>query len=292
MLDEGYAEVVPLDCMGNVSWVWYLPHHCILNPKKPDKIRVVYDWASRFEGQSLNERCYQGPDLINRLLHILLRFRLHEFAVQADITAMYNQIKIPECQRDALRFLWYKDNNLIHLRMSTHLFGGVWCASSSTYALRRTISDNPGVDPLVKDTILNDMYVDDLAKSVKTRSEVRKIVVGVPAVLQTGGFNLTKFAVNDNELLEEIPLCFRAKEVHDFTPESVGKTLGIKWNIHDDTFSFSIQDLAVDKITRRTMLSFNSTCYDPLGLITPWLLQGKLLFQEATRYQLIPTDTN
>ena len=74
------------------------------------------------------------------------------------------------------------------------------------------------------------------------------IVVDIPAVLQTRGFELTKFSVNDKDHLDEIPLSFRAQEVHDFTPESVGKTLGIKWNIHEDTFFFSIQDLSPDKV--------------------------------------------
>ena len=91
---------------------------------------------------------------------------------------------------------------------------------------------------------------------------LNKIVVGVPAVLQTREFELTKFSVNDKELWDEILLSFHTKEVHDFTPESVGKTLCIKWNIHEDT-------LSPDKVTRPTMLSFVSSIYDPLSLIMP-----------------------
>ncbi|KAJ8047035.1 hypothetical protein HOLleu_05917 [Holothuria leucospilota] len=95
LLDNGYAEVVPHNEIHTARRVWYLPLHAVITEKKPDKLRVVFDCASRYGGKSLNERCKQGPNLINNLLHVLLRFRLHKFAFHADIEAMYNQVKIP-----------------------------------------------------------------------------------------------------------------------------------------------------------------------------------------------------
>ena len=286
LIESEYAEVVPPAEINTAERIWYLPHHCVHNPNKPDKLRVVFDCAARFCGRSLNERCLQGPDLVNKLLHVLLRFRLHAYAIQSDIRAMYSQVAIPPRDRDALRFLWWKDGKLLHMRMSTHLFGGVWCASSSAYALRKTVHDNPNVDPLVREVILKSMYVDDLAHSVCSKHDARKIIVGAPAVLQTGGFELTQFVVNEKELMSEIPTLHRAKEVHEFTSNSVGRTLGLKWLIQDDTFVFSIKDPPSGQITRRVMLSFVASIFDPLGLISPWVLPGKLLLQEATRQKL------
>ena len=34
---------------------WYLPHRFVINPKKPDRIRRVYDASAKFRGQSLNK---------------------------------------------------------------------------------------------------------------------------------------------------------------------------------------------------------------------------------------------
>ena len=60
--------------------------------------------------------------------------------------------------------------------------------------LRRTILDNPDVDPLDKEAILRSMYVDDPIQSVCSKDDVYKIIIGVPALLHhTGGFELTKF---------------------------------------------------------------------------------------------------
>jgi hypothetical protein len=42
LLDKGYAEKVS-DCDIQGEKTWYLPHHAVINAKKPEKLRVVYD---------------------------------------------------------------------------------------------------------------------------------------------------------------------------------------------------------------------------------------------------------
>ena len=295
LIDGGYAEIVPDDEIHSVERVWYLPHHAVITDKKPDKLRVVYDCASRYGGKSLNERCKQGPNLINKLVHVLLRFRLHRFAVQADIEAMYNQVRIPSKDKDALRFLWCKDGNIVYLRMTSHLFGGVWCSSSSTYALRRTLSDSEGVSDLVRETIERAFYVDDCLKSVPTKSEAGDVIRDVPRVISCGGFKLTKFVVNDLETLRDIPEELRAKEVKELGPDAVGKVLGIHWNIPRDIFFFTVRVGEDSVITRRKMLSVVASIFDPLGLAGPVVLIGKLILLEVARRQVgwdepVPSD--
>ena len=134
LIEDGYAEYVGTSRGDSTSW--YLPHHCV--KKKNGELRVVFDCANKFDGLSLNDRCLQGPDLNNRLDDILLRFRQFPYAFMGDVRSMYYQVVIPEKDRDALRFLWYDRNgDVLQLRMTPHIFGGVWCASSATYALRK-----------------------------------------------------------------------------------------------------------------------------------------------------------
>lgn len=54
--------------------IWYIPHHGVYHPKKPNKIRVVFDCSSEFKGETLNSHLLQGPDLTNYLVGVL-RFR-------------------------------------------------------------------------------------------------------------------------------------------------------------------------------------------------------------------------
>ena len=83
--------------------VWYLPHHPVMNSKKSDKVRIVFDCAAKFKGTSLNENVLQGPDLTNKLVGVLLRFRHERIAIMGDIEAMFNQVRVFPEDRDVLR---------------------------------------------------------------------------------------------------------------------------------------------------------------------------------------------
>ena len=64
MIEKGYAEKVPDESLQtDASDAWYIPHHSIYHPKKPEKIRVVFDCCTKFRGTSLNDQLLQGPDL-------------------------------------------------------------------------------------------------------------------------------------------------------------------------------------------------------------------------------------
>ena len=236
MVSKGYAERVPDSELGlNDGSAWYLPHHHVTSEAKPGKIRVVFDCAAKFRDVSLNNQCLQGPDLVNKLIHVLLRFRQFSYAVMADIEAMYLQVRIPPVDRNALRFLWLDHDRISEYRMTSHPFGGVWCASSSTYALRQTVLNLSDHD-LVKETVLNAFYVDDMLKSVKSLDEARQIITGTKRAIESGGFKLTKFVSNDRELLNEIDSCDRATEVKEITPEMYSRALGIRWDVCTDAF--------------------------------------------------------
>ena len=85
-LDKGYEIKTPSsgsDCRSLREW--YLPHHPVLSPNKPGKVRRVLNGAAKFHGKSLNSCLLTGPDLLQDLFNVLLRFRQHTYAVSADI---------------------------------------------------------------------------------------------------------------------------------------------------------------------------------------------------------------
>jgi hypothetical protein len=75
LLNKGYAEPVPDDELNaSPGTTWYIPHHTVVNPNKPEKLRIVFDCAAEYQGTSLNKNVLQGPDLTNSLIGVLLRF--------------------------------------------------------------------------------------------------------------------------------------------------------------------------------------------------------------------------
>ena len=127
LVSKGYArKLTAEEAEIRSRRTWYLPHHGVFHHQKKDKIGVVFDTAALHDGVSLNSQLRQGPDLTNSLLGVLLRFRQDPIALVADIERMFNQVKVPPEDADALRFLWWEDNNLekpSEFQPQSHL----WC---------------------------------------------------------------------------------------------------------------------------------------------------------------------
>lgn len=56
LIESGDAEIVPNDELDN-SNKWYLPHHNVVNPKKPQKVRVVFDGVASIRVLPLTKLC-------------------------------------------------------------------------------------------------------------------------------------------------------------------------------------------------------------------------------------------
>lgn len=72
-LKHGYARNLSEKNVDQVSRrTCYLPHHPFYYKNKPDKMRIVYDEAGKYDGIRLNKSSLTGPDLLNNLLEVLL----------------------------------------------------------------------------------------------------------------------------------------------------------------------------------------------------------------------------
>jgi enterochelin esterase-like enzyme len=71
---DGHARLLATSELGGAKKrVWYLPHHYVINPNKPNKIRVVFDGAAKFQDTSLNYHLLHGSVLLANLVGILIR---------------------------------------------------------------------------------------------------------------------------------------------------------------------------------------------------------------------------
>ena len=292
LLDKGYAEKVPKQEMSATPGrTWYLPHHNVVNENKPEKLRIVFDCAVTFGGTSLNKEVLQGPDFTNNLVGVLLRFREEPVAVMGDIEGMFHQVRVSPKDRDVLRFLWWKNGEIggeVEVyRMCVHLFGGVWSPSCASFALRRVADDHRLDFPEETiQTVHKNFYADDCLKSVGTTEEAINIVHKLCQLLTLVGFRLTKWISNDRKVLEAIPEGERARGVKnldlDHSSLPVERALGIHWNTESDQFGVQIKSKQRE-FTRRGLLSVVSSVYDPLGLVCPFVLRAKKIFQDECK---------
>ena len=104
-LDENIVEEVnDNETFENVHYS--LNKSVIRNERDTAKIRVVFEASTMSPKQSsLNDILYSGPCLLPLVQDILLRFRIGETPVVADIQQAFLQISIAETHINLLRFL-------------------------------------------------------------------------------------------------------------------------------------------------------------------------------------------
>jgi len=103
----------------------YLPHRGIVKEGSSTPLRPVFDASTKGkDSPSLNECLEEGPNLIELISSILLRFRKGKFDIVADIEKTFLQICLNKNERDYLRFLWYDElGNIITYRHARVVFG-------------------------------------------------------------------------------------------------------------------------------------------------------------------------
>ena len=87
MIAKGYARKA--DNNGKSGKTWYIPHHGVVHPAKPEKVRVVFDCSAEYRGTSLSNQLISGPDLTNQLDGVLARFKEEPVAFIADVVASH-----------------------------------------------------------------------------------------------------------------------------------------------------------------------------------------------------------
>ncbi|VDP19148.1 unnamed protein product [Echinostoma caproni] len=187
----------------------YLPHHAVLNPKKPEKLRIVLDCAVKHKGQSLNDTLYQGPDTIANLVGIILRFRKVRVAVTADIEEMFMQVKVPKHDRGALTFLWWPQGdppkNPEEYQLKDHPFGATSSLFCANFALNRAAREfGSGYGRAVLKAIEENVYVDDCLALSTTCDEALRFTKEITELLGGGGFKLRRWSSNSPELAESL----------------------------------------------------------------------------------------
>ena len=289
MINKGFAVRVSDDEESPMGKTWYLPHHPVMHPQRPGKVRIVFDCAAKFSGTSLNDNILQGPDLTNKLLGVLMRFRTEKVAIMGDIEAMFHQVRVTPEDRDVLRFLWWPNGDMeaepVTYKMCVHLFGGTWSPSCCTYAVRRTVEESGSkYDEEISRAVLRNLYVDDCLKSLESVDAAVRTVSGMKGLLGEGGFNLTKWTSNNKDVLEQIPEADRSKNAKDLNLCALPaeRALGVYWNVESDMFSYKVNE-KTKPLTKRGVLSVASSVYDPLGFIGPFILKAKQILQELTR---------
>ncbi|KAL7075765.1 hypothetical protein ACQ4LE_004969 [Meloidogyne hapla] len=268
----------------------YLPHQPVIT----HKLRIVYDGSAHIgKENSLNDTLEPGPVILPDLVGILLRFRFPPIVIITDVMKAFLQISVNPSHRDATRFIWLKSieeplhNNNLQIYRFTRVPFGLCC---SPFLLGATILHHLSQFPSpLSDEISANTYVDNIVFSAQEIQEAQKKVIAVNSLFLKANLELQEFASNSKEALDPIPESKRLQGPNQ-------KILGLCWNTDSDLLKITIHPFPATQIlTKRTILAFIASHFDPLGLITPLLLPLKIFMQKLWENKFkwddpLPTD--
>ncbi|GBM89880.1 hypothetical protein AVEN_111828-1 [Araneus ventricosus] len=229
----------------------YLPHRPVVKQQGTTKVRPVFDASARQVGSpSLNQCLESGPNLLELIPSLLLRFREHKYGIVADIEKAFLQISVRPKDRNFLKFFWWNGKENVEPKIMRH--GRV-----------RTI-----------DILLRSFYVDDLITSLDNEAEILPFIEESHHILAEGKFNLRgwKYTGDDPEQVTSVlELIWNRREDE--------LKINLDW----------LETYELEIVSKRVILSVIHRIFDPVGFLCPVLLMTKLMLQKMWKDN-IPWD--
>ncbi|UYV80799.1 hypothetical protein LAZ67_19001760 [Cordylochernes scorpioides] len=258
---------------------YFLPHRAVeKSGSSTTPVRPIFDASCKTKGGwSLNDCLAKGPNLLELIPDIMLRFRLNKIGVIADIVKAFLQISVAKEGRQFLRFLWWEDGKQDNLWIYQHkrLY------TSSPFLLAATLKLH--LEQYEREVIplLKCMYMDNCINSVTSLEETIDL-------LSPAGFNIREWQMGGPGIVNG---------------ENIS-VLGMKWDTADDTLTISDKlmmtptykslvrenyaeiENQTHKLTKRIMLSEAHAVFDPLGLFSPFTIVPKIILQQCWKSEL------
>lgn len=132
------------------------------------------------------------------LIHIILRFRTHQYVLTADIAMMYRQINIHDSDKDLQRMCWRKDLNeeIKIFTLNTVTYGTSSAPFLATRCLTQLADDKGENYPLAKIALKNNFYIDDLLTGSSTREQTLRLRHELMELLEKEKLPLRKWRPN------------------------------------------------------------------------------------------------
>lgn len=306
LLDAGFArEITPheLNPEKPLKRKNFVIGFVVINPKKPEKPRWVVDTAAKTNGISLNSALLKGPDNLIPLTQALCHFRERTVAVCADVEKQFHQIKIAKEDQYSQLYYWRdcdtsKDPKIYIF--TSMLFGPTDSPTKANAVRIKHAQNSAEYFPNASRAALDSMYMDDLFISEDTISEAIDTSKQSIELFSQISWRLVDFRSNASEVLNSLPTSHlnlnAALELTKDDPTLMCcKVLGMFWNPKKDVFEFKqtaameLRQRSIEENyhpTKLEILGFVMRIFDCLGLISPFIIRGRMIIQQTWKAQL------
>ncbi|KAJ8937746.1 hypothetical protein NQ318_009156, partial [Aromia moschata] len=191
-------------------------------------------------------------------------------------------VKINPSQNFLQNILWRNNVSepLNCIELQTVTYGTNSAPFLATRVLKDVAERGKENYPVAADALLNQCYVDDILYGSDSYENLIT-AYQLNILLNSAGFSLHKWCSNSKEFLQNY--CNNeTQNTYNIKIENFpNKVLGVSWNPNTDNFSVTLpQKTPENNFTKREVLSCLSQMFDPLGLIGPIIVTGKMIMQK------------
>ncbi len=262
---------------------YLIPHFPIINPHNHSTpLRVVMDCKV-----GLNEHLLAGPNILNDVVGVLLRFRSGLVSFSGDVKKMFLRIFLEPQDRPFHCFLWRDkpEAELRVLQFQVHVFGNAGSPFVAVFVTKEHARRFQQEYPRAVETIHLSTLIDDVLDSVDTVQEAKNTLLQVRKVFAAAGMEMAKHHSSSQEVLKSLPpdavargdLAVSTVCQKEGLPSSL-KALGIRYDAASDEFHFQMEANRGGNWTKRRVLKTFPRLYDPLGLLLPFTITARIFF--------------
>ena len=283
-LEDGIIEEIKVSPSDYDKHVW-IPHRPVIRMEEQvtTKIRPVFNCSLKTNKElpSLNEAAYPGIDLMGSLLKLLFYFRTNKIVMLSDIKQAFLMVKLKnEIDKNRFCFFWRRGKELVAYRYKTIVFGYTSSPFILNFVMKHHVESFP--DDKCKAILGNNFYVDNLLITGNDFEEMKSIYNLSYDRMKEGGFILRSWNSNSDKLRNQMSSDERLIE-HQCEED---KVLGYRYNVNDDSLSLAPSKINSEADTKRKVLSQISKVFDPLNLVLPVTIRGRILMRKIWKLEV------
>ena len=259
-------------------------------------LRVVTNSSFDNNGHSLNSCLPKGPNSLNDMYEITIRFRGYEVAFVFDLSKAYNTMRTSVVEKHLRRFVWRfdEDQEWEDYGIDRVHFGDRPAATQLEVSKNMIADLGLDIDEEACKKIKEDMYVDDgvtggkkldVERMVGNRDEDGNFDGTLPTILRKGNYFVKDISVGGKQ--DQADENLLGNKVFGYIWNHKEDTMGIQFSINmsrkrrgvrvkPDLTLADLDSLRSITMTKRLLLGVTNSFGDFLGIASPYTIKLKL----------------
>ena len=286
---------------GPLQWI---THHGVIKGSVSTPLRVVTNSSFNNHGNSLNSCLPRGPNSLNDLFNITIRFRSYKKVFAYDLAKAYNTMETGIVEKHLRRFVWRwsEDEPWEDYAIDKVHFGDGPAACQLEVSKQKIAEIGSHIDEEAAVKMILDSYVDDNFSGGDPAAIDRMVGKEQPdgsydgtisKILALGGFKVKAFAVEFDMDQPDENLLGNSVFGYGWNPKTGLMKLKLKVNMSKkrrgvrsgpDLTVESLESLRSLMMTKRNLLGVTNSFGDYLGIVEPFTIRFRLgmknLFQQ------------